>query len=123
MVHQGPYGPCGSCMASNKGEEGGQLFKPTLALSLAHGLVLAHKKWHACRSLDNKIVIFLHMHGRELKLELIGCVTRGLVSSSKWVSLILATLDGLDVGLLGDVICEDDYDDMVEEIVAKSRGY
>ncbi|GKF41764.1 hypothetical protein Tco_0125106 [Tanacetum coccineum] len=26
-------------------------------------------------------------------------------------TLILATLDGLDVGLLGDVIGEDDYDD------------
>ncbi|GJZ48304.1 hypothetical protein Tco_0602136 [Tanacetum coccineum] len=26
-------------------------------------------------------------------------------------TLILATLDGLDVGLLGDVIDEDDYDD------------
>nr|GEW65890.1 hypothetical protein [Tanacetum cinerariifolium] len=27
------------------------------------------------------------------------------------LTLILATLDGLDVGLLGDVIGEDDYDD------------
>ncbi|GJS54271.1 hypothetical protein Tco_0627633 [Tanacetum coccineum] len=38
---------------------------------------------------------------------LIGLV----VSSSKWVSHSLATLDGLDVGLLEDVIGEDDCDD------------
>ncbi|GKB23169.1 hypothetical protein Tco_0862570 [Tanacetum coccineum] len=36
-------------------------------------------------------------------------------------TLILVTLDGLDVGLLGDVIGEDDCDD--DETVAKFRGY
>ncbi|GJW06599.1 hypothetical protein Tco_1569022 [Tanacetum coccineum] len=35
----------------------------------------------------------------------------GLVSSFKWVSIILATLDGLDVGLLGMSLVEDDCDD------------
>ncbi|GJU50117.1 hypothetical protein Tco_1219672 [Tanacetum coccineum] len=47
-----------------------------------------------------------------VSLIVLDSVARSLVSSSKrFHSLILVPFDGLDIGLLGDVIDEDDCDD------------
>nr|GEY41001.1 hypothetical protein [Tanacetum cinerariifolium] len=63
---------------------------------------------HTCYPL---LVVLVGVHFGEFTLSSLDVLQRFSFFFQMGLTLILATLDGLDVGLLGDVIDEDDCDD------------